>query len=571
MKRPLLHRLLFPATLACVALSGCGGGGGAGASAPNLPTIGGLTASGFLAYASQADGEIQLASGKGAFGYHDMFAIARDAESGQVYGLANSGSAVLLLRVDPTAGDQGLANPPVPIAEVPYPSPANLVWHPGEQALFGTLPGGTFSSGQLVRIDPSDGASQVVGPCANVICLTYDSVSQSFLGVGQGTLHRVEPATGASQTLFSESAYLPNLRALAMDPLTGLLHGIYHDTFTEPGVVAIDLFGNVDPVATIDETLIDLELDPLSGALLGLSDGAALVSVAAGSPAYGVIHRGNVGVELVDFTLNPADGSYYAVDVTNHLVRFELDGRAKTLGRLEVPTFQLVYHAADGVLWGIGNTDPFSSTDSFVFTIDPQTAGQGTLVQASVSAGSHTAYDSTSQVLRTISGANDVSLILEPETGDTWLTSNAHALGNVTGLAWNANAGQLLASWWEGSPGETRLSVWSPDVSGAASLDAVLEESVTSLAPLPGGEGFLGLGDFNQPMELTLGATGTQVTLATVKGWSFRSAAPLPGATPSADRIVALADDALWRIDPASGSTERVGSTPVGSDPTAVT
>ncbi|MHC4379430.1 MAG: DUF6923 family protein, partial [Planctomycetota bacterium] len=136
---------------------------------------------------------------------------------------------------------------------------------------------------------------------------------------------------------------------------------------------------------------------------------------------------------------------------------------------------------------------------------------------------------------------------------------------------WNANAGQLLASWWEGSPGETRLSVWSPDVSGPASLDAVLEESVTSLAPLPGGEGFLGLGDFNQPMGLTLGATGAQATLATVKGWSFRSAAPLPGATPAADRVVALADDALWRIDPASGSTERVGSTPVGSDPTAVT
>lgn len=570
MNRPTFHRLLLPATLACLALTACGGGGASGAGAPNLPAIGGLTASGFLAYASQVDGEVQLASGKGAFGYHQMFAIARDAESGAVYGLARSGSAVLLLRVDPTAGEAGLENAPVPIAEVD-PAPANLVWHPGEQALFGTLPGTAFLPEQLVRIDPVDGSAEVVGDCAKVNSLTYDSVSQSFLGVGEGELRRIQPASGASQTLFNESAYLPNVRALAMDPLTGLLHGVYHDAFTDPGVVAIDLFGNVDPVAAIDETLIDLELDPLTGSMLGLSDGAALVSVAAGSPAYGVVHRGNVGVEPADFTLKPADGSYYAVDLTNHLVRFELDGRAKTLGRLEVPTFQLVYHAADGVLWGIGNTDPFSSTDSFVFTIDPQTAEQGALVQASVSAGSHTAYDSTNQVLRTISGANDVSLILEPETGDTWLTSNAHALGNVTGLAWNANAGQLLASWWDGTPGETRLSVWSPGVSGAASLDAVLEESVTSLAPLPGGDGFLGLGEFNQPMRITLGAAGTQETLGTVKSLIYRSAALLPGATPSADRIVALANDALWRIDPATGSTDRVGSAPFGSDPTAVT
>ncbi|MEM9381593.1 MAG: hypothetical protein AAGB93_16680 [Planctomycetota bacterium] len=563
---------LLAAAIAAAATScGGGGGGGGGTAPPNVPSVGGLTDTGHLADIAMASGAVTLRTGQGPLGFTGMLDVALDSASGVLYGIASESTSgpPMLVRIDPTAGSHGLATKPRIVAAVgPASAPSTLAWHPGEQRLYGVVAaGGALFPGRLVRIDPATGTSEDVGECAKVTTLTYDPVTDALYGIRGDGFHRIRPSDGASTLLFTQASLLPGVTALGLDPLTGVFRAAHLDPMTSvgPRMLTIDLFGSVDVEADVDAALVALEVHATSGAIFGLGTGGSIVALTPGAPAYGIVHRGNVGCELFDLALDRSDGGYFGIDTENHLVKLRLDGSSRTIGRVDVPTRKLVHDSDGGALWGIGSFDINSSTDQYVYEIDSATAETTTPVLTNLSVGTALTYDWTNGAIRGISGVNDVTIELDPQTGQASLTSNALALDDVLGVAWDAPRGRLVAITSDGPSELRRVISWDPFVSGPGTLELIAEVDARSLAPLAGADRFVALGEGGDMVEVAL--QGDAATLGAVRDELFVATAFVA----TSGRVLAVAGEDVYSIDPSTGATTHVGSTPSQDRPSSVT
>ncbi|MEM6571457.1 MAG: hypothetical protein AAF957_23805, partial [Planctomycetota bacterium] len=418
----------------------------------------------------------------------------------------------------------------------------------------------------LIRIDPATGASEDVGECAKVTTLTYDPVTDALYGIRSDGFHRIRPSDGASTLLFTQSSLLPNVTALGLDPLTGVFRAAHHDPASTdaPSMLTIDLFGSVDVDGDVDAVLVGLEMHSATGAILGLGSGGSIVSLTPGTPEYGVLHRGNVGTELFDLALDRADGGYFGIDTENHLVKLWLDGSSRTIGRVDVPTRKLVFDSNDRVLWGIGSNEIFTSTDQYVYEIDAATAATTTPVLTSLSVGTALTFDWTNDAIRGISGVNDVTIELDPITGQTSLTSNALGFDDVLGLAWDAARGRLVAMTQDGASEVRGFFSWEPLVSGPGTLETVAEVEARSLAPVAGSDRFVSLGADGDMVEVSL--VDGEATIGAVRDDFYFSTT----FAPARGRVFAAAHEDVFSIDPVTGATTHVGSTPGQDRPSSI-
>lgn len=555
-------------------MTACGGGGGSGGDdggAPAAPSIGGLTDTGHLANVARADGAVTLRTGQGPLGFTGMLDVALDPSTSGLFGVAYESTigAPMLVRVNPAAGPHGLASKPRIVAAIgPEAAPPTLAWQASEQALYGVLAPAQFTQpGRLLRIDPATGETQVIGECAKVTTLTYDPVTDALYGTRGDAFYRIRPSDGASTLLFSQASLLPDVTALAVDPVSGTFRAAHFDptSATGPQMLTIDLFGSVDVEATVDEVLVGLEIHPNTGAILGLGSGGSIVALTPGTPAYGLNHRGNVGCDLFDLTLDRADGSYFGIDRENHLVKLRLSGACRTIGRVDVPTRQLVFDSVDRQLWGIGSNQINTSTDQFVYGIDTATAETTTPVLTNLSVGTALTHDWTNDAIRGISGVNDVTIELDPLTGSASLTSNAIALDDVLGLAWDGARGRLVAMTEDGVSGRLVFSSWEPFVSGPGTVELLAIDDAIALDSIAGGGGFVALGRNGDTIEVRLDDGAS--TLDAVRDDRYLATTYLP----NTDRVVATTADTVYVIDPATGGTSRLGSTSNQERPTGVT
>ena len=562
-----LKTLAATAALFMAACGGSGGGSTAGGGAASAPSIGALTDTGHLASVAQASGAMTMRTGQGPLGYANVAAVALDPQSGALYGVTQESptGAAMLLRIDPTPGANGLASKPVVVGTLgDVGMPGTLAWHSGERMLYGVqAPGGLLHPGRLVRIDPATGEASFVGECEKVTTLTYDPVTDALYGTRAGSFQRIQPSSGASLEVFSQAGLLPDVTALGVDPTTGVFHAAHFDPTSAAGprMLAIDLFGSVDDVAAVDEVIRDIEVHPTTGAMLALGSGGSILDLAQGAVEFSVTHRGNLGCELFDFSVDPVNGGYWGIDTENHLVKFRLDGECRTIGRVSVPTRQLVFDSVRGELWGIGSEFLFTSSDQYVYAIDTTTAEvRSTPVLAQVSIGTQFTHDWTNDIIWAISGANDVCLRLDPATGATTLASNAHGLDDVRGLAWDAWRGRLVAMTSNSVPGRRRIYSWEPNQSGVSQIEFSMDLGGAVLEPVAGTDAFLALGDDGDLLEVTLGTGGEVSTVGGVRD-DFYFATTF---VPTSGRIYAAAREEVYAIDPTSGATVPVGSTPSG-------
>jgi len=559
-----------------VALAGglaaaCGGGGGSGsggggASAPE--SLGSVTGTSQLARVDMSDASTTFLTGPGPLGFDSVNSVALDPETGDMYGVYSSADAggSVLLRIDPTAGPDGLASSPEVIGAFGDDgAPGSLVWHPVERVLYGVLnPPPLLLTGTLLRIDPATGVSEAVGTCAKVSKLAYDPVSDALYGVRGSGFWRIATATGDSLELFTESNLLPDVTSLAFDPASGTFRAGAYDAGGPDGprVLEIDLFGNVDDVAAVDEVLIDLEVAS-GGGLIGLGSGGSIADVTPGATEYEVAHRGNLGLDLFAFTIDRTDGGYWGIDREDHLVKFRLDGASRTIGRVDVPTRDLVYNGLTDELWGIGSEQIFTSTDSYIYRIDTATAEvMTTPALAQVSLGTRYAYDPTFDVIRAISTFNDVSLILDPMTGTTSLTANAHALDDVLGLTWDVVDRRLVALTAPSFDGLRSLRSWDPNTSGQATLEFSTDTLGTGLEPGADPGSYVS----STGRDLLDIRAGVSATLASVRDDVYYAMADVG----SRGRVYATTRDEVFAIDPDTGATELVGGTPDGDRPSGL-
>ncbi|MEL6904277.1 MAG: hypothetical protein AAFP22_02655 [Planctomycetota bacterium] len=558
-------------TAATAALAAACGGGSGGGNTVAPPSIGALTGTSQLARVALDDAATSLRTGKGPLGHADVRAIARDAATGTVYGIDQNPSAgdAVLLRVDAAAGPRGLRAAPTIIG--PFGdsgAPLTLVWHAGERVLYGvSAPSSIFQSGRLMRIDPATGESVVVGECAKVTSLAHDPVSGALHGVRGDGFWRIDPATGASTLLFTEPALLPDVTSLAYDAATGtFLAGAFDPVSSDaPRMLRVDLFGSVDVLGAVDEVLVDLE-SPGPGGFLGLGDGGSLVDVEPDAQAFTVSHRGNLGLELFDLTNGAPNGGYFGIDATGHLVRFHLDGSSRTIGRVAIPTRQLVLDRASGELWGFGATTLTTSTDLDVYRIDTATAEITTApVRAQVSSGTRFAYDDAAGVIRAISAVNNVTLTLDTATGATTLTANAHGLDDVVGLTFDPGTGRLIALT-TGNPGApVELRAWEPATSGQSTRLAMVRSWGYGLARGASAGRYLSISgddlvEFDAPGDggnASL-ADNAAATYESVRDANYRATTYVD----SIERVFALSGGDVFSIDPATGATALVGGTP---------
>ena len=548
----------------------CGGGGsgsgGGGVSAP--ASLGAVTGTSQLARVDMSDASTAFRTGPGPLGFDRVNAVALDPATGDMYGVdsgADAGGSVLL-RIDATAGPGGLASQPEVIGAFgDAGSPATLVWHPVERVLYGVLnPPPLLLTGTLLRIDPATGAAEAVGTCAKVSTLAYDPVTDALYGTRADSFWRIATATGDSLELFTESNLLPDVTSLVLDPASGTFRaGAFDPSGPDgPRVLEIDLFGNVDDVAAVGEVLVDLEVDG-AGARVGLGSGGSIADLTPGATEYEVAHRGNLGLDLFAFTIDRTDGGYWGIDTEDHLVKFRLDGASRTIGRVDVPTRDLVYNGLTGELWGIGSELIFTSTDSYIYGIDTATAEVTTTpALAQVSIGTRYAYDPTFDVIRAISTFNDVSLILDPLTGTTTLTANAHALDDVLGLTWDVVSRRLVALTAPSFDGVRQLYSWDPNASGQATLEFVTDPLGTGLEPGADPDSYVS----STGRDLLDIRAGTSATLASVRDDYYYAAADVS----SRGRVYATTRDEVYAIDPDTGATEFIGGTPDGDRPSGL-
>lgn len=563
-------RRVWPAAAAALAAA-CGGGGGGdgGGSAP--VTLGAVTGTSQLARVALEDAATTFLTGPGPLGHSDVHSVAIEPASGVMYGVdsgAEAGGSVLL-RIDATAGADGLASPPTVIGALgDAGSPSSLVWHPGEGVLYGVQAPSPFTlPGTLLRIDPATGAAEAVGVCAKVATLAYDPVTDALYGTRAGGFWRIAPQTGDSTELFVENTLLPDATSLVFDPNSGtFLAGAFDAAAPDgPRVLRIDLFGNVDDVASVDEVLDDLEVTE-GGGLIGLGSGGSIADVTPGATEYGVSHRGNLGLDLFGFTIDRANGGYWGIDTEDHLVKFQLSGASRTIGRVDVPTRDLVYDGLDDELWGIGSEEIFTSSDVYIYGIDTATAEVTTTpALAQVSTGTRYAYDPTFDVIRAISSANDVTLMLDPLTGATTLTANAHALEDVLGLTWDVVGRRLVAMTASSTGGVRRFYSWDPGTSGQTTLEFSTDPLGTGLEPGAAPGSYLS-STGRDLLDIRTGTGGASATLGSVRDDYYHAVTDAP----ARGRIYAAAHGEVFAIDPASGATEFVGSTPGGDVPSGL-
>lgn len=554
-------------------VAACGGGGaGGGGGANAVPSIGALTGTSQLAAVAMADAATTFPTGKGPLGFTRVGAVALDPASGVLYGVfddTESGGAVLL-SVDPAAGARGLAAAPRVVGSLgDAGAPSTLVWHPGEGMLYGVqAPGGLLFPGTLLRIDPATGAATTVGTCAKVRSLAYDPATDALYGVEGSGFHRIRTSDGSSLELFSESALLPHVTSLALDPASGTFRAARFDqSSTEgPRMTRIDLFGSVDDLGHLDEQVVDLETTA-TGGLLGLGSGGSIADVSGSAGVFTASHRGNLGLELFDLVRDPASGGYWGIDATNHLVKLFMDGRSRTIGLVEIPTRQLVYDALDHQLWGFGSETIFTNTDLYVYGLDGSTAAvTGGPVLAQVSAGTRFTYDPAGDVIRAISGANDVSLLLDPITGSTSLATNAHSLDDVVGLAWDAARGRLVAMTADAQPERRQLTSWEPTVSGPGQLDLIGRFDGFGLEGTGAPGRFVSIENGVGLLEIELGDVDEARSLGGLRRDVYSAAHRVGEGGP----VFATAHDGVYSIDPVTGGTRYVGGTPGSGTPSGL-
>lgn len=545
-------------------LAACGGGGGSGGEkADEVPSIGGVTAFGSLVEIATKTGAAKVRTGPGVVGFPSARDLAYDAAADVHYGLAYPWNTVLL-RIDATPGPRGLKNEPRVVAELET-GPGCLAWHPGDRMLYGVRNGAKWSPGQLVRVDPKTGETEDLGECAAVTCLEFDPPSGMFYGVEGSRFHRIDPADGSSLELFQETLYLPRVSGLARDPMTGTFWGSIHEAGAEPGLVKIDLFGNVDYAADLDQALHDLEVNPKTGALWGLTVGAGIVALEPTTSEVEVAAIGNLGLEAYSVTRDPANGSYLAVNSHHDLIRFWLSGASKTMGPIGHEVWSVAYDGGLGQLWGL------DSAAGHLLRLDPATgAVLDEVTEVTLSLGSFLAWGGTPGELWAQDKNVDVTLRIDTVAEEKSIASNGHGLAPLNAMTFDPNTQRLVGATVD-SQGDWRLHTWDPLKSEPAVTETWSDAGIGALFHEGVGGRLLAIGG-SGPGAKDLFAIDFDLVrpLSTVDSLRLRNyrAAVL---VPSLGRIVAIDWEAAFSIDPVTGSTTRLGGLPNGSTPSGVT
>lgn len=545
-------------------LGACGGGGASGAKAGEVPAFGGVTDFGSLVEIATTNGAAKVRTGPGVVGFPSVRDLAYDAAAGVHYGLAYPWNTVLL-RIDVTPGPRGLKNAPQVVADLPT-GPGCLAWHPVEKMLYGVRTGAKWSPGQLVRVDPKTGETEDLGECAAVTCLEFDPPSGMLYGVKGAALHRIDPADGSSLELFQEQLWLPKVTGIARDPMTGTFWGAYHDAGTEQqGLVTIDLFGHVDHAADLDQALYDLEVDPKTGALWGLTFGAGLVELVPTTSEVEASALGNVGLEAYSVTRDPANDSYLAVDSHHNLIRFWLSGGSRTMGPIGREVWSLAYDAGREELWGL------DSEAGHLLRLDPATgAVLDEVTEVTLSLGSFLAWGGTPGVLWAQDKNVDVTLRIDTVAEEKSIASNGHGLAPLSAMTFDPITQRLVGATMD-AMGDWRLHTWNPLTSEPAFTEAVVDAGIGALFHEGGGGRLLATGGSgpgsSDLFEVDFDLSRPLVTVDSVRLRNYRAAVWVP----SLGRIVAIDWESAYSIDPATGSTALLGSLPSGSSPSGVT
>ncbi len=562
---PAALGLALLATLA----TGCGGGGGGGggAGSVNPLALGAITASHLLADVDPASAATTARTGPGPAGYRRPRALALDSARDRLYFVEDS----TLLYVHASGGPAGLASDPVPVGTLPYPTPTCMTWDPVGQQLYGIATfGGVFPRGELLRIDPATGESELVADCAPTTHVAYDPPSGMLFGTYSGKFQRIHPQTGATVELFQDVAYVASSSGLVSDPATGLFYAAWNPIGGTPGILSISLSGQLQVIDDCERPLAELAVDADTGRFLGLTRGAALVELSGFAPNLTWNELGMLGCSrVISMSFDPADGAYFGVnldtDLAKSLVKLDPDGRPRALAGLDADVGWIAYDPVRRELWGI------ELDNGDLLSIDVATGATHPVGNLSFSPTTRLAVHPTTGELYGYSPGAQVTVRIDPHTPDWSIAGNAVGVSNVTGITYDPVQDRLVAAWTPtlGSS-QVNLSAWNPFASGVAQGLVGPPFYVSALGRDAHRGRMFAYTYSNHGAELfqfDASPSGRPQSFRSLWNLPYRAATRIPGL----GRGFAVDDDSVYGFDLVTGETERVGSTASTSGTTGVT